>query len=411
MLAACLPLLLSSALPAHWQTRGEKMGVFGYDVGPDFVRFDPSYRDRINHYKDRVEELTKALFARESKGKSSRRAHQLLVETHWLTHYTARYDQIEKKLAQVDDLIHGRGDTAVVEQDAEGSFGPYHEAWFYKLDATCDYLVNEVVPKKPLRFLDRINTPARLLAYLNSNLISDVAATGEDRRFELNLAGTDLLRLIEGSLKSGYKFHPALKKTIHDWVVNTWQDPQTGFFGAWYKTPTGLRKTADLSCTFHVAHYLDGKIGRWPQIVRTVLAMKDLEFPYGWLQEGKMSNHHDLDIVKLFRYGWPFMDARQKEQARGAIRLMMDHCLKETLKSDGSFNQEDMGSVGESYEFPVLFLAEVGFFHKEYRFWTNETFPQAAPLARRIANRIRETKLDDQEMQTALYVLESADGF
>ena len=145
------------------------------------------------------------------------------------------------------------------------------------------------------------------------------------------------------------------------------------------------------------------------RIMKILLAMKDLEFPYGWLQEGKYSNHHDLDIVKLFRYAWPTASASQKPEAKKAIRKMMAHCLKETLRSDGSFNMEDMSTVGESFVFPVQFLSEIGYFHREARFWTNESFPEAHALARKIAKKIREMGLDDPESLTALYLLDSAD--
>jgi hypothetical protein len=40
-------------------------------------------------------------------------------------------------------------------------------------------------------------------------------------------------------------------------------------------------------------------------MMSTLIAMKDNEYPFGWLEEGVPSNHHNYDVVRLFRVGWP----------------------------------------------------------------------------------------------------------
>ena len=79
------------------------------------------------------------------------------------------------------------------------------------------------------------------------------------------------------------------------------------------------------------------------------------------------------------------------------------------LNPDGSFKQEDMDTVGESFEFPVFLLSELGFFHQSERFWTDQKFPEAHDLAKRIIGRIQAQHLEDPESQIALYVLSTAD--
>lgn len=396
------------------EDREAKKSVFGYSARADFLRFDPAYRTRIAVCKTRLDGLQEELARQTRAGRKTPCSRQILAEARWLTYYTADYSRIERTLDRLAAMLKEPKDPyREGDQDADGSYAPCHEAWFYKLDRTCDRLVAmqfyDAKPAKRLALLDRIDDPAKLRAYLDSILVSDVAKTGVDNRLELNLTASNLLRLINGHLPSGYPFDPRLRKTMRDWMGNVWQDPKTGFFGAWFKTPHGLRKTADLSCTFHVADYTEGKIGRWPEITRTVLAMKDLEYPYGWLQEGKLSNHHDFDVVTLFRYGWPTMTPAQRTEATVAIRRMMAHCLKETLRPDGSFNMEDESTVGGSFSFPVQFLSEIGYFHREARFWTTESFPEAHAIAKRIAARIKALGLDDPESQTALFLVESAD--
>jgi hypothetical protein len=398
------------------RSRSEAWSVFGYDPSADFRAFDPQYRDKINRYKDELERLRQEMFHQASAGRKTPCARQVYVEAKWLIQYTADFDRIDKRLQALRDLLKQPHDPPEAKEQSpiDGSFNPCNQAWFYKLDAACDKLVVmqylDAKPKYPLRFLDQINSPDRYRAYMDRLLVADVSKTGEDTRFELNIAGTDLVRLILGTLPSGYTFHPQLKAVMLDYLDNKWQDPQTGFWGCRYKTRDGsIRKTADMSTTFHIVHYRDGKVGRWPRIIATLFAMKNLEWPFGWLQDGQMSDHHNYDVVTLFHYGWSAMTPQQKTQARAEIRKMLDFCLTKSLRPDGSFNLNDEDTIGESYAFPCQFLYEIGFFHKENRFWTQETFPQAKAIARRIAGKIKALKLDDPETQVAQLIVESAD--
>ncbi len=398
------------------RSRSEAWGVFGYDPAADFRAYDPQYRPKINKCKDELEQLRQEMFRQAKSGRKTPCARQIYVEAHWLVQYTANFDRIEKRLQALRDLLKQSADPPEAKEQSpvDGSFNPCNQAWFYKVDAACDKLVVmqylDAKPKRPLRFLDEINSPDKFRAYMDRLLIADVRKTGEDTRFELNLSGTDLVRLILGTLPSGYAFHPQLKAAMLDYVDNKWQDPQTGFWGCWFKTQDGgIRKTADMSATFHIIHYREGKVKRWPQIIQTTLAMKNLEWPYGWLQEGQMSDHHNYDVVSLFHYGWPAMTAAQKATAKTEIRKMLDFCLTKSLKPDGSFNLGDEGTIGEFFEFPCLFLHEIGFFSKENRYWTSEAFPQAKAIAKRIARKIKELQLDDPETQVAQLIVESAE--
>ena len=397
------------------KTRAEKRAVFGYNTSADFRAFDPQYRTKINKYKDEIEALRQEMFRQASAGRKTPCCRQIFVEAQWLILYTAQYDKIEQRLTDLRTMLAQPSDPADSKEQSpiDGSFTPCAQEWFYKLDSCCDRLVvmqyQGTTPKYPLRFLDKINSPTRLRSYLDRLLIADIPKTGEDTRFELNIGGTDLTRLILGELPSGYHFDPALKPALLDYLDNRWQDSVTGFWGGWYKTPTGIRKTADISTTFHIIHYRKGKVKHWPQIIHTLFAMKDLEWPNGWLQEGKMSDHHNYDVVTLFHYGWASMSKAQRIQAKVEIRKMLDFCLSQSLRPDGSFNLNDEGTIGESFEFPCLFLYEIGFFNKENRFWTTEEFPQAKEIAQRIAAKIKALNLADPESQVAQLIVESAD--
>jgi hypothetical protein len=108
-------------------------------------------------------------------------------------------------------------------------------------------------------------------------------------------------------------------------------------------------------------------------------------FTVGWLKQGHYSNHHNMDVVVLLRYGWPYLNDARKEAAAGEIRKMLRWCLSESLQKDGSFKPQDGDdSVEERTYFAVAFLSRVGFFDQSKRFWTTEDFPESEPIRRKI---------------------------
>jgi len=230
-----------------------------------------------------------------------------------------------------------------------------------------------------------------------------VRSTGLDNRFELNIAITAIERFIVGHVGQVYPFHPDLKRALFDYQDDHWQDPQTGFVGGWYRLANGeIRKTADLSITFHIASYRRDSIKRIPEMMRTAVAMKDYEYPFGWLEEGAPSNHHNYDVVRLFRIGWPHMSEGQRELARSEMRRMMEFCLRETMNPDGSFQMRDEDTVGSSFLFPVSLLNELGYFRPSLRFWTWDSFPDAMSVANRVEHRIKVIGLTDTESAKVL---------
>ena len=91
----------------------------------------------------------------------------------------------------------------------------------------------------------------------------------------------------------------------------------------------------------------------------------------------------------LFRYGWKHATPQQQEAIRVELHKMLDWCLKESLHPDGSFRVRDGESLEESAYFGTAFLARIGYFDRERRFWTDEKFPGAPEAKQHIAQFIR----------------------
>ena len=393
--------------------------AFGYDTHRDFVAFDPHYRQTHDRLSKELEGLHAEMIRQQRNGRKTFCARQIFLEARWLVYYTADYKRAQERMNDLRRVLAAKSDPHGREQaESDGSFAPCCNAWWLRLDMTIDELIpmsrRWQEPRYPLKLLETINSPEKLRAYLDSLLLSDIPGTGVDNRMELNMGGAaDLERVIlyDGTwneLPTGFKLDPRLKKTLLDYEDNKWQDPKTGMWGGWYRAADGsLVKTCDLSMTFHLVSYRNGeRIKRWAQLIDTTLAMKNGRYPFGWLEEGEyLSNHHDYDLVRLWRLGWEHATADQKKRITDAIGTMLDFCLHRSLQADGSFNSPEEDTLSSGFYFGVLFLHEIGYFSKSGRFWTGREFPEAQEVRTRILRRMQALGLDDSEATQALWIL------
>ena len=341
---------------------------------------------RWAYYEIRILRAKRQLFALEQQGKPYRPAHQILYETEWLCGTTHDNQRIGEHISILEDALRDTANADAIDEQSEidGSWGRWYTEWFFKLDASYDQitaLANQCqIPKYPVHFLDRINSPEKLSGHLNHLLISDLNTESVNHRRELNETISDLMRLILRNQPRNYLYDPRLKTALLDWLLNTARNPKTGYWGAWYHEldDGGIKKTDDLSITFHIVSYLNGNVPDWQKIIATTLAIKDKKYPLGWLERSGYLNHNNMDVVQLFRLGWNQAMPDQQEAMRVEIRKMLHWCLNESLQPDGSFKLQDNDDSQEtSVAFGASFLARLGYFDRSKRFWTNEDFPAA----------------------------------
>ena len=223
-------------------------------------------------------------------------------------------------------------------------------------------------------FLDRIDDPGRMVSYLQDLCWSDVTRCGVDNRKELNLAISVIARLVlqggQGGYLSGPGFVPVFKRFLQDW-----QDPETGFFGVTYiiDNQGNQIRTIDLSLTFHMVRYAPHLVRWWQPLIDTLLGMKDQQYPQGWLENSKMTDHNNYDVVELFSRGWPHMRPDQRRQASQEIATMLEWCLSKSVRDTGELINPDKGDmVPDSYFFAAAFLDTIGYFDKAKRFWADK---------------------------------------
>jgi hypothetical protein len=295
-----------------------------------------------------------------------------------------------------------------------------YEEWFLKLDATIDALNDladrDEAPRYPLGFLQRIGSTRSLLIYLEGLRVSNIAETGVDQRDELGavtgalsqiLFKDYLRRFIEedaGGLVPNSAYVDAYRG-----FLDSWQDPATGYWGAWYRSDGKLYKSADLSLTFHTISYRRGDVQRWPEIVDTTFAIKSFEYPYGWMHNGAYNHHNNYDVVKVLRFGWPHMSDAQMQQARTELEAMLEWRLTGPMEPDELFTTDPSfySSRGNYFYYGVSFLDEIGYWNQSRRFWTDQDFPGAASLCHRIKARLTSLNLNSPPANAAMKKLEA----
>ncbi len=235
----------------------------------------------------------------------------------------------------------------VPSRDEQGSFGIGTDVWFLKLDASVDPMLADdfEIGGNPPRFLDRVNDPDRLRNYLDRP-----CRLPPCRRRRRSPQGTQFRHRRSGAadfapppvgLSLGLR---GSRRSIRDFIAG-WQDPATGFFGADYEIDGQRWRTADLSMTFHMARYLEGHIGHWPQLIDTLLQIRDDRYPNGWLDDEGITSHNNYDVAVLFSFGWPHMHPDQRGRARHELDRLLRWCLETAIPPDGTVVARAAGEV------------------------------------------------------------------
>jgi hypothetical protein len=151
---------------------------------------------------------------------------QILNETDWILDSTSDFARADKNLWLLDlSLGAVDQDFALQQLETDGSWGVCYDEWFKKLDPMISALNRfseaNIPPKYAyLAFLKQISKPELLMGYLDSILISDIAATGINFRDELN-ASTSLvaevlykerIRITSSATSPGGLSHPHTSK-------------------------------------------------------------------------------------------------------------------------------------------------------------------------------------------------------
>lgn len=390
-------------------------------VERQFERHDHKRPAHVAAFTAALKPSEDRLMALQSDGHPMQWTDQVFIEAKWLLHYTTDWGRLDRDLGRLSESFERPDQEAAVRQSpADGAWGQAYTEWFLKLDASIDGL-NELADAGgdaayPLSFLAPVATTDGMEATLDALRCSDIVATGLDNRDAFGSLTTFLsevlfkkgLRACIGQHTTGFTITDAMVDSYRAWQ-DGWQDPETGFWGAWYRDGRRTVKAPDLSFTFHTVSYRRGKVELWPRIIDTLLGMKDAGYPYGWKSNGRYLNHNNYDVVKILGYGWAAADDAQRTAACAAIGELLDWCLTCSLQPDGSFaiDPDAYSSVADAFYYGVVFLDVCGYWDKTKRFWTDRDFPDARAKAALIAGRIQTLGLTEESAKAALAIVES----
>ena len=409
----CLALLSLLFPPAFAQT--PSLPPQDWDANArlerDFTAFDPHYKQEREERIARTRSLAKKVIERERAGQKTECSHEILFETMSLLISSADFKFIDQRLSDLEASLSDPKEQAAAEQPdpADGIWGACYQEWFLKVGASYDHLekVAKHDPKpQPLpRFLNRVSTPEKLTEYLSGIAVSDVPKTGIDHEREFNDMLATLMQMILRGRPQHYTVDPKLRAALLDLILHRFRNPATSWWGESYLRDGHSEFVDDLSITFHTVSYLqqclncaNGKVPDMDKVIATTLAVKNLDYPVGWLWRGQYWNHNNMDVVTLFKDGWATASEAQRKAMAAEIDKMLHSCLTESLQGDGSFKPMLAdGSIEEGEDYGVAFLARIGFFDKSKRFWTNQEFPQAPEVRQRIIAYIEKHKANGGE--------------
>jgi hypothetical protein len=396
-------VLLCAAAPADaeaWQPP-----VTRAQLEEQFALFEPDYGALKSSRVERLRALEQKLFALQADGEPMFCSAHMLNELRWLLQSTTQWSRIDKQLWLLGVSLQDKDQYFAMNQEShDGSWGVCYDEWFKKLDPMIQAINamagKDIAPEHTeLEFLQPIGTPEELVSYLERVRRSDIAATGLNRRDELGAVTSVVAELVfklhvqdyiarhVKGLDLGPGYAEAFRRFLDDW-----QDPETGYWGAWYEIDGAVRKATDLSTTYHIIAYRKGEVAHWDRIVTTTLALKAEEYPYGWRYQQQMTDHNAYDVVRIFQLGWPHMDEAQRAQAAAAIGELLDWSLTESLQPDGLFAAPIgfSSSVSDAQYYGVSLLTKTGYCNTEPPFWTDRRWPEAEATCCRIAARLRD---------------------
>lgn len=417
MLVGCRALLLLTAvvltvvLPHTVSADGRPAVSFVDENIPKFR----AKKEMIGAYGARYDELHDRLIRRNRSGEDLPCSTQILNEVGWWIKYTTERETVERRMDDLErSLAPENADQSAARQQSatDGSWGGCYEPWFFRawnsVDPLREILLDGGRPEHPLLFLKEVGTPDKISDRLRALIVSRPAVDGRNNRKELNLTVTGLGQLLWLPLFEEIVSETVPRKALGDAMIavmdREWQDPETGYWGAWYEADDGrIVKTEDLSITFHIVSYRSGAVPLREKLIETLFLTRERPYPYGWQDRGTQNTHHTYDVVRIIQLVWPDLDLYQQARARAEIVIILSRALRIALQQDGSFDPAPYNSVAEAYYFGVSLLDAAGYLDPAKRFWAKKWKFEARTRTRaRIIARLEELDSEAPMAKAAL---------
>ncbi|MEM9044073.1 MAG: hypothetical protein AAGC81_05220 [Pseudomonadota bacterium] len=368
-----------------------------------YIPHFPIKREMNARYRPELDDLLSKMHARMHEGENMSCSSQIFEEVHWLVNHTDRVNEIERRMQDLRDSFDMEDQSFASRQDPkDGSFAPCMEHWIWRFFRSVDPLKELAKtgqkPEVPLKIWDQVDTPDEVEKLMNGYLVSDVAS-GYNKRKELNLAITALGQLLwldyTADVFPEHLDRDALAQSLREFVDEKWQDPESGYWGAWFRQDGEIKKTNDLSITFHIISYRGGDVALKKEIGQTTMAIKRVKYPFGWSTGGTQNNHHAYDIARIINLTWDDLDEPSRQHGSATIFLMSARSLAKSIDSTGAFDPKPFTTIGEAYYFGISFFEEIGLFGN--------------PIARKSLTKVSDTDILYHQISDNLDDLDQSD--
>lgn len=348
------------------------------------------------------------------------------IEAKWYVEETAYFTDFDNEIDRLYTSLenHDQPQDIAWQNPTTGAFGSGYTQFHAQCDAMIEgvyTLYNDgdpIAAKVPFYFMEPISTPEKMTAYLTPLITSNIAGNGINHR--------DQIGAITGSV-SQLVYKSYLRKYIRDYVedfeitdayraawtklLDHWQDPATGFWGEWFVFNGELYKSPDLSLTYHTVKYRmkdgDHPIQYLEEMIDTLFAIEKYEYPFGWMVDGHMNNHNNMDVVKILKLVWDDLTQEQMDYACIQFEKMLDYCLNDSMDDKGGFRFFPFyNSLGDAYYYGVAFLDQIGYLNPDNRFWTDQTFPGWQETGCGIKKRLQQLGLNNRRAESAMEILD-----
>lgn len=200
--------------------------------------------------------------------------------------------------------------------------------------------------KYPFHFLDEIQTPQQLRAYLDPLLYineswADMGGPGPYG------AGASEMAAFGGLEQRGlYSFSEAWKNTLRQWFYQT-QDPNTGYWGVRIGTPSNWRQNLDPNSTYHIIKFVVDEWGenrdpKYPlryaaTLAHSILKSLTAPIPRDPTEQHAWGLDQSQGARMITRRLWPHLSDSEKEQVRTAMQTWLTERYRLFRPTSGGF--------------------------------------------------------------------------
>lgn len=390
-------------------------------IAEDFERYRPGWPALRTRRLAQLDKRRAELLESQQRGYTCPIADQIYLEARWLATSTTDDVRIVERIRSFDEafrLQQNLYNPPALQQADDGSWAPYVDEPFQKLDISLDY-INRIVGagnptlvhcdggdhqpvfRRPMAFLRHWADPAGMIEELRDCQSSQIHRTGLwNRQKYASLLGSLSQLILKPTIATWLRdeagdttFTPHHRAMLLAFLDDV-QDRCTGCWRDGYRFHDGsLHQAYDLSNLYHVVQYRREGIRLWNEIAGGLLAVREFQYPQGPLGPGGLADdHNDYDVFRIARRcledADPPLTAVRRTQLQIYIRNIAIGAVRRIA---GNFPADGGATYSSSVEadcYRVKLLDDIGFWRGRSLYLENVEMESRERLAKVMLDRL-----------------------